>query len=138
MRYSITILTLAALLTAGSLSAQQTQPGQPNITAPQTVQSSAVDVPLTKDQVFAKCLAITNQEEVSIAKFAKEKSTNEEVKSLATTLEKSHQECLNELKALTSKLAVSGKAADPASPISNKSVHAVDFCRCIRRCRTSA
>lgn len=127
MKLNITILTLATLLAAGSLSAQQTLPGQPQVSTPQANQSSSKDTPLTKEQVFAKCLAITNQEEVSIAKFAKDKSKNEEVKALAVILEKAHLECLDELKAMATKAAASRNAAISTSPVPNHNVHAVDF-----------
>ncbi len=127
MKLNITNVTLATLLTAGSLSAQQTFPGQSQASPSQANLGSSVDAPLSKEQVFAKCLVIANQEEVSIAKFAKEKSTNEEVRALAATLEKAHQESLDQLKAIASKGAASKKASNPTSSVANNNANAVDF-----------
>jgi predicted outer membrane protein len=127
MKLNITMAILATLLAAGSLSAQQELPGQTQDNTPRANQSSPVEMPLSKEQVFAKCLAIANQEQVAIAKFAKEKSMNEEVKALATTLEKAHLECLDELKVLASKEAVGRKGTNLTPPAASTIMHAVDF-----------
>lgn len=126
MKIILTIATFATLLTASSLSAQTDSPvAKPSVS--QATESTSADASLTKEQVFAKCLAITNQEEVSIAKFARETSTNEEVKDLAKTLEKSHQECLDQLKAMAAKTAPNAKSNPATSPTPNNNAHAVDF-----------
>lgn len=127
MKLNLTIATFATLLSVGSLSAQQTPPGQLPASSSQVKPNSSVDAPLTKEQVFAKCLAITNQEEVTMAKYAKEKSTSEEVKALATVLEKAHQESLDELKAFASKATANKKPSNPTSPVANNNANVVDF-----------
>lgn len=127
MKFNLTIVSLATLLSAGSLSAQQTLPGQSQASLKQSNPSSSVDAQFSKEQVFAKCLAITNQEEVAIVKFAKDKSTNEDVKALAMTLEKAHQGCLDDLNAMTSKAAAVRKANNPTSLAANNNANAVDF-----------
>lgn len=127
MKNHFTIATLAALFMAGSLSAQQTPSEQPQTSALQTDQIASEDTPLTKEQVFAKCLAIANQEEVWLARFAKEHTTSKQVKALATTLEKSHQVCLDELKAFASKTASSRKEANPTVAVANINAYALDF-----------
>lgn len=127
MKLNITMAILATLLTAGSLSAQQALPEQTQGNTTQANQTSTAETPLSKEQVFAKCLAITNQEQVAIAKFAKEKSTNEEVKALATTLEKAHLECLDELKVLASKEGAGRKGTNRTPPAASTVMHAVDF-----------
>jgi predicted outer membrane protein len=127
MKIKITVVTMATLLTVGSLRAQQDPPVEPKGSVPQVTQSLPTDHALTKEQVFTRCLLITNQEEVSIAKFAKEKSTSEVVKALATTLEKSHQEGITELKALAAKVAANKKATDPTLQVPKRDAYAVDF-----------
>jgi hypothetical protein len=57
----------------------------------------------SKNQDFVRCLAIVNQEQVTIARFAKEKANHDEVKAFAAKLEKDHQDCLSELKGLSSR-----------------------------------
>ncbi len=59
-----------------------------------------------------------------IARFAKEKSTNDDVKDFAATLEKAHQSCLDELKTLAAsdtkkKTAVAESSLDTAKNSSN-------------------
>ncbi|MFN7730279.1 MAG: DUF4142 domain-containing protein [Pirellula sp.] len=127
MKNHFTIATLATLLMAGSLSAQQTSPEQPQTSSPQANPSESEDIPLTKEQMFAKCLAIANQEEVWLAKFAKEHTSSEQVKALATTLEKSHQACLDELKAIATKAAAARKETNPTVAVANINTHAMDF-----------
>ncbi|XZE43506.1 DUF4142 domain-containing protein [Pirellulaceae bacterium SH467] len=127
MKFQITIATLATLLSAGSLSAQQASPGQSAAKTQQANQTSSLETRLSKEQIFAKCLAITNQEVVAIASFAKERATHEDVKGLATTLEKSHQECLEELKGLATKAAAGKKTSTQVSPVANSNPNEVDF-----------
>jgi predicted outer membrane protein len=59
------------------------------------------DSALTKDQIFAKCLAIANQEQVTMARFAEEKATTAEVKEFAATLGKAHENCLEQLRGIS-------------------------------------
>jgi predicted outer membrane protein len=127
MRFKITIATLAALLTAGSLSAQETSPSQSKAKVAQSNPSPSVDNRLSKEQILAKCLTITNQEMVAIASFAEGKSTNEDVKALALTLEKAHKECLEELKGIANKAATGKKSPPTSSPVVNSNANEVDF-----------
>ncbi len=114
------------VLSTSSLFAQQTLPGQSpsNSTQPEKRQSDArqdvadafgqkstPESSLAKNDAFAKCLAITNQEQVTLARFAKEKASSEEVKAFAATLESAHQSCLNELKGITTKAEATNKNA---------------------------
>lgn len=71
------------------------QPGQPNqqnqVLSGQHVQGHS------PDQVLATCVAIANQEEIAIAKFAQEKAKNPEVREFAQMLVKDHQQFLQKL-----------------------------------------
>ncbi|XZE34997.1 DUF4142 domain-containing protein [Pirellulaceae bacterium SH501] len=127
MKHQFTIATLAALIAASSLSAQQVLPGQPQSKVTPSDQNATLDSRLSKEQILAKCLSITNQEQVAIASYAKENATHEEVKALATTLEKAHQECLNELTAIATKAAAGKRSATPISTIANNHSNGVDF-----------
>lgn len=51
------------------------------------------------DRTIAQCLAISNQEEIALAKLAAVRSENPKVKQLAETLIRDHQKGLAELKA---------------------------------------
>lgn len=64
---------------------------------------------------------------MSLAKFAKEKISNAEVKALAAMLEKSHQQSLDELKGLASKTAVTKIPVNSNSPVATSNAAAVDF-----------
>lgn len=118
-----TLATVVLSVSVGSLGAQQSRSEQ----APtgQLSQRTPADSSLTKNQTFAKCLTITNQEQVSISRFAKEKSTRDDVKALASTLETAHQACLEELKVIASKAAVEASANSPKLGTNNSS--SVDF-----------
>jgi predicted outer membrane protein len=128
MRFQFTMLTLATILSAGTVSAQQVvqEPSQAKVT--QSNQSKPVDNRLTKEHILAKCLEITNQEVVAIATLAKEKSTNEEVKALAMTLEKSHKEILAKLKAIETKITADKKSPGSDSVVASRpNADEVDF-----------
>jgi predicted outer membrane protein len=128
MRFQFTMLTLATLLSVGTVSAQQVAQEPSQAKATPSNQSKLVDNRLSKDHILAKCLEITNQEVVAIATLAKEKSANEEVKALAMTLEKSHKECLAKLKAIETKITA-GKKSPPSDSVVAIRPHAdeVDF-----------
>lgn len=111
----LTFATLATLLLSGSIIAQQTPTVQPQAATGSLNQKPAADAQQSKEQAFAKCLAISNQEQVMLAKFAKDKSTSDDVKAFATTLEKAHQGCLDELKVLASK-TVSNRPINNENP----------------------
>lgn len=51
----------------------------------------------SNDQTVAACLAIANQEEIALAKFAQEKTDNKDVKEFTDMLIKDHQDFLKKL-----------------------------------------
>lgn len=121
---------LSLMLIGGTLVAQQTVPGQPTTTNPPTGQAqqnqgqavqpasgqrAVAGSTQSKDQTFAKLLEITNKEQVSIARFAQENATRDEVKAFAKTLEEEHQSCVDELKGIASKIQTPG-ATGSTSP----------------------
>ncbi len=59
----------------------------------------AADRSSNSDRTIAECLAISNQEEIALAKLAAARSENPKVKQLAETMIKDHQKSLAELKA---------------------------------------
>lgn len=140
----LTFATLATLLLTGSIVAQQTPTTQPQAAPAQIVKSGqpiqtqtpsgsltqkpAADASQSKEQAFAKCLAISNQEQVMLARFAKDKSTSDDVKAFAATLEKAHQGCLDELKAIASK-TVSNRPINTENPsnLANNNSSTIDF-----------
>lgn len=139
----LTFATLATLLLTGSIVAQQTptvqpqavpaqqaKPGQPIQTQTPSSglnQKPTADAQQSKEQAFAKCLAISNQEQVMLAKFAKDKSTSDDVKAFAATLEKAHQGSLDELKTLASKTVSNRPANENPSNSGNNNSSSVDF-----------
>jgi hypothetical protein len=102
------IATVATLLIGSSLVAQQTPANSTSQASSNTPQQAANS--LTKDQTFAQCLAIVDQEQVTLCRFAQGKATKDEVKQLAATLEKAHQGCLEHSRVFPRRLAV------PATP----------------------
>lgn len=109
---SFAVATLATLLVGSSLSAQETKPPRAQNPAARTtpVQSTS-DTP-TKDQIFAICLAISDQEQVLLSNFAKDKATHADVKAFAAALEKSHQTAVEQLQALSPTTTAIGAASD--------------------------
>lgn len=96
----------SALCVAGLSLAQQ--PAAPRVNAAQAGQQPAVNPGqpgqanqrtswMNSDQTLATCIAIANQEEISIAKFAEEKARKDDVKSFAKMLQKDHQAFLQKL-----------------------------------------
>lgn len=119
------IATVATLLIGSSLVAQQTpanSTSQASSNAPQQAANS-----LTKDQTFAQCLAIADQEQVTLCRFAQGKATKDEVKQLAATLEKAHQGCLEQLKGISPQIGSPGNATTTSAktPVNNSA--SVDF-----------
>jgi uncharacterized protein (DUF305 family) len=136
------IATLAVLLAVGTLGAQppvrdQTKTKEPQLNQNQStknrgdtgdsVQGKSGDVAVTKDQAFAKFLAISNSEQVKLARFASEKATNADVKALVATLEKSHQERLDRLKDFSAASAKNKDAANTVSTNANNNSSSIDF-----------
>jgi len=137
-----TMATMATLLISSGLFAQQAQPsktqnpptetkqGQP-ATGQSAKESAAgkqqAEGMLTKDQTFAKCMEIANQEQVLIAQFAKEKATHADVKEFATTLEKAHQAGWEQLKALSPQNDSSSSSFKTVSTTRASNAPTVDF-----------
>ncbi|MDP1560688.1 MAG: DUF4142 domain-containing protein [Pirellulaceae bacterium] len=96
-----TVATLSTLLVGSSIFAQETQPPRTkDLTVRSTPIQSTGDSP-TKDQTFAICLAIADQEQVLLSRFAKDRATHADVKAFAVALEKAHQTSVEQLKALS-------------------------------------
>lgn len=95
------------------LSGANTLLAQPASTPPteeSTNRQQSLSSEQTKDQIFAKCLVIANQEQVLLSRFVKDKLTNEEVKQFAIQLEKDHQACIEKLNALSAAAGTANSA----------------------------
>lgn len=118
----LAIATFAIFSTASTLPAQQPVAEQPA----QGAKQQAVSTP-TRDQTFAKCLAIANQEQITLSRFAKEKATSDAVKQFAATLEKAHQSCWDKLNEISSQDGLNADTATTTSKISGNNSASVDF-----------
>lgn len=148
------IATIATLVLGGSLVAQQPLPGEGKTVKPRakegqvirdqdgrdkadradskradSKQRSLAGSSQLNDRAFAKCLAITNQEQVMIARFAKDKATHDDVKSFASTLEKEHQSYYEELNEISSTDGSRGISDKEGSKSEGQSAGNVDFVR---------
>jgi len=113
----------------GSAQAQQVQQAQPAQTRPAQPQAGQVQGQAntagqrshwqSNDQVMATCVAIDNQEEIAIAKFAAEKARNEEVKDFAQMLSKDHQTFLQKLQRYAPEATRDGYLMDKKSTNDN-------------------
>lgn len=120
----LSIATFAVLSLGSSLVAQQPEARQPDLA---TSRQQQVGSALTKDQAFAKCLAIANQEQVTLSRFASEKATNKEVKQFAATLEKAHQSCLEQLNGISPQSDGKANAVTTTAAIAGNQSASVDF-----------
>jgi predicted outer membrane protein len=84
------VITVACLATIPAFGQNQQTQGQNRQAGQQAQWQNA-------DHALASCVAISNQEEIAIAKFAEEKSRNNEVKDFAKMLQKDHQAFLQKL-----------------------------------------
>jgi len=82
-----------------TVSAQEAKPAgvSPQQPTTQTGASKMASTGVVTPQQIATCLALDNQEEVILAKFAQEKSKNKEVVSFAKMIAEEHQSCLKKL-----------------------------------------
>lgn len=129
--------SFASLLAAGAVILQQPLPSQPPTGQPPVAKGQAVlstpasklpaDGQKSKDQIFAKCLTITNQEQVMLARYGMEKSTTEEVKELAMVLEKAHQGCIEDLKGLAAKGPTTGASINGNPAVAGGAANTIDF-----------
>lgn len=109
IRHTTTFATLGisvALATLASAQQQplQQQPGQPARPGVQVQVNSPharMMAPQVTQEMMASCVAIANQEEVAIARFASQKAKNSDVKSFAKTLIEDHQAFLKKLERFT-------------------------------------
>ncbi len=109
------ITAFATLMLSGSLIGQQTQPPRTQDRQSQTQQDrNTRDGSQAKDQTFAEILAICNQEQVLLSRFAKDQANHSEVKALAGTLEKEHQNNWEQLKRFSPQIATNSNTSDRA------------------------
>ncbi len=99
-RQIVAVSVCGAGLSIASLAVAQQ--AQPNATQVQQAQGQAGssgqrNPSKNSDQMLATCVAIGNQEEVAIAKFAGEKAHHQDVKDFAAMLVKDHQSFLQKL-----------------------------------------
>jgi predicted outer membrane protein len=80
---------------------QAQQPGQPQVQPAQSGQVQQQQQVAVSQQSMAACLAIANQEEIAIAKFASEKTKNDDVKEFTKMVISDHQEFLKKLQKFT-------------------------------------
>jgi putative membrane protein len=97
----MTSIVFAAATTLAQAQAPAPKPApEPKTT---THSDSSTTKSATADQDFARKVAAGGMAEVELAKLAQQKSSSEEVKSLAQRLETDHSKANDELKALASK-----------------------------------
>lgn len=128
----LTLATLAMSLVGGSIVAQQPLPSQTEVVKPRTapdrpisaqpnqkesVRKASSKVAIEEDsqlnnQAFADCLVITNEEQVLLARFAKNMAVNDDVKAFAESMESAHQSYLDELKGISSSGSTESEAAN--------------------------
>ena len=108
--------TLAQQAQPTQTKSTQTQQGQEQRQAVQVGQRTAWH---NADQTLATCVAIGNQEEIAIAKFAEEKAHNPEVKDFARMLVKDHQAFLQKLQKFAPEATREGYLNEKGKPTEN-------------------
>lgn len=108
----ITVATLSTLLVGSSIFAQETQPPRTKDLAVRSIPVQSTGDSHTKDQTLALCLAIADQEQVLLSRFAKDRATDADVKAFAVALEKAHQTSVEQLKALSPPVNAIGATVD--------------------------
>jgi uncharacterized protein (DUF305 family) len=93
-----TVATLATILIASSVLAQENQNARTQAPPSRTTPGQSTGEPQTKEQTLAHCLVIANHEQVLLSRFAKDRATHADVKAFAEKLEKDHQNTLDQLK----------------------------------------
>ena len=98
-RFLVVSVCGAGLSLTSLAMAQQapTKNAQPQEKAGQTAKEGHRAHWMNSDQQLATCVAIANQEEIAIARFAEEKAHNAEVKEFAKMLVEEHQSFLQKL-----------------------------------------
>ena len=92
---TLSLLPAARLAAQEKPEAERGAAGQVN----RAQEGRATDRSANHDRTIAECLAISNQEEIALAKLAASRSENPKVKLLAETMIKDHQKSLADLKA---------------------------------------
>ena len=104
------------------VSAQETKPN--SVASPQQANANqaaakTMSQGVVTPQQIATCLALDNQEEVILAKFAQEKSKNKEVADFAKMIAEEHQSCLKKLSKFAPDASREGYLTDHQSEHSN-------------------
>lgn len=110
--FSVTLATAFALTLAAD-------PSQQDKTRPRQRQNAGKSVGhrthwKNSDHMFAACVALGNQEEISIARFAQEKSKNDEVKEFAKMMVQDHQAFLQKLERFAPEATRNGYLSEKA------------------------
>ena len=124
MRKWICVTACGAGLCVSSVAvAQQTTPKPTPQTPAGRVEGNNKNEPRSNwqsvDQTLATCVAICNQEEIAIAKFAQEKASSPEVKEFAKMLVKDHQAFLEKLGKFAPEASQEGYLNDKHEPSAN-------------------
>lgn len=110
---------ICGYLASGNLvMAQQNQQIQPRTQVQQTQVQGQIGQRTqwqNSDHMLASCVAIGNQEEVSLAKFAEQKAKSQQVKDFAKMLEKDHQEFLQKLQRFAPEATQAGYLMDSSA-----------------------
>ena len=107
----------AVLCTA--VSAQETKPSQDAQPQVNTNKVAGASQGMMSPLQLASCLALDNQEEVILAKFAQETSKNKDVDSFAKMISDEHQSCLKKLAKFAPEASREGYLSDN-QPAPNK------------------
>ena len=125
-RRIIAALICGSGLIGGSVHAQvqvEAQPNQQpkvNVKVGEQRQQQGQGQAQNADQTLASCVAIANQEEIAIAKFAQDKLKHEDAKEFAAMLVKDHQAFLQKLQKFAPEASREGYLMDRASDTENR------------------
>ena len=119
--------SICTVVLCGAVSAQESSPKQgalpPQSNANQGITKQDSSKQMTHawvtPQQIATCLALDNQVEVILSKFAQEKSKNEEVVSFAKMIAEEHQSCLKKLSKFAPEASREGYLNDKHAEHSN-------------------
>lgn len=97
-RNTAVVLSASAVLLCVSAFAQQSDAQSKEETAAKQTQTARHAAWISNDHMLASCVAVSNQEEIAIAKFAEERTKNSQVREFAQQLQKDHGAFLQKLK----------------------------------------
>jgi predicted outer membrane protein len=109
--------SVCAMVLTGSVVAQQ----PPSASPASATQGKNANASRSMQETIATCLALDNEEEVILAKFAIEKSQDKNVAAFAKALVESHGKCLKDLTKLEPNLANRKMLMDQSSPTGERS-----------------